>query len=97
MDDLQWKNYSVPVFCQITDATRPLLDVLSAASEHAMGLHGQFRGRRYRRGKNRCAYCGATLDAGTSNPLLRRLIDSSPVRIDGGREIREPLYYGELP
>lgn len=30
---------------------------------HAYGKHGAFSGRRYRKGKNRCLFCGAYMDA----------------------------------
>ena len=32
---------------------------IKSAWDHGFGLHSTFAGRRYRRGKNRCSYCGA--------------------------------------
>ena len=40
------------------------------------GTHGAFKGRRYRRGKNRCVVCGAPLTAGSSEGLAAKLMES---------------------
>ena len=34
-----------------------------------LGRHGDFAGRKYRRGKNRCYYCGAPLTAKDRTPV----------------------------
>ena len=44
---------------------------------HAVqGTHGVFTGRRYRRGRNRCAVCGAPVTA-LSDPMVKRSIEQS--------------------
>lgn len=37
---------------------------------HKYGMHGSFKGHRYRSGKNRCALCGAFKQSEDNNPLI---------------------------
>ena len=36
-----------------------MIDYFREAHKHFHGKHGSFKGRRYKRGKNRCSFCGA--------------------------------------
>ena len=45
------------------------------------GKHGGYTGRRYRRGKNRCLWCGATNDAPTVDRTARILAAKEKMRL----------------
>ena len=47
----------------ITDSLSHPIDWDGDWGRHRRGQHRDFRGRPYRRGKTRCAYCGAKLPA----------------------------------
>lgn len=42
---------------------RSLLDRDPSYRHFLLGEHGSFSGRKYRRGKNRCSFCGAPKDS----------------------------------
>lgn len=55
MPKYDWKTMSMSV---------AMLGKLPESYQHAVnGKHGGFSGHRYRRGKQRCAYCGAPSNA----------------------------------
>jgi hypothetical protein len=53
---------TVSNFAQIVHKELVELDLYGVFA-HANGKHGKFAGRKYRRGKNRCKFCGATNNA----------------------------------
>lgn len=56
-------TYEIEItFEQWDNLLYPLLRDVFEAKEHGAGKHQGFKGRRYRRGKNRCHWCGARLD-----------------------------------
>lgn len=58
----------------VADRLRAESHALFTIYLHRLGRHGSFLGRPYRRGKTRCAFCGAPLDAtDLEGPMPTRL------------------------
>ena len=70
MVEYPWAQMAVSITIDRTEETEKLVDMMIDRKEHALGKHGAFRGRPYRRGKNRCLTCGATKDAAAELPSI---------------------------
>lgn len=57
--EIHFKRYGMSFKVERTPENERYLRLMDLGNAHWQGLHQDFKGRRYRRGHNRCDYCGA--------------------------------------